>query len=94
MKNFLLLILAGTLALRASAITATLFSPAPDAAGVCPDTLLSVAFDVVPKLGTTGRLRILHVATGTVVETIDLASATHTRALPDRYRVFGARSEY
>jgi hypothetical protein len=81
MKIFFLLVLAGTLALRASAITATLFSPAPDATGVCPDTLLSVAFDVAPKLGTTGRLRILHAATDTVVETIDLASATHTRLI-------------
>jgi pectin methylesterase-like acyl-CoA thioesterase len=81
MKIFLTLVFVGSFALRAAAITATTFSPTPDASGACVDALLTVTFDVVPKVGTTGRIRILQAATDAVVETIDLGSVTQTRLI-------------
>lgn len=81
LKLFSVFAVAAVLVARAAAITATAFAPAPGSAGVCTDTLLTVTFDVAPKVGTSGRVRIHQAATDAVVETIDLASATHTRLI-------------
>ncbi len=62
-----------------SALTVTATAPAGGAAGVCPDTLLTLTFDDVPRLGPAGRVRIIHAATAAVVETIDLAVVAPTR---------------
>jgi hypothetical protein len=81
LKLFSVFVVAAVLVARAAAITATAFAPAPGSTGICTDTLLTVTFDVAPKLGTSGRVRIHQAATDAVVETIDLASATHTRLI-------------
>lgn len=81
LKLFSVFVVASVLVARAAAITATAFAPASGSAGVCTDTLLSVTFDVAPKLGTSGRVRIHQAATDAVVETIDLVSAAHTRLI-------------
>ncbi len=69
------------LAGRVFALTAAGFSPANNATGVCTDTLLTLTFDAPARLGTAGRVQIVHAATDAVVDTIDLASATHTRLI-------------
>src|SRR4030081_682497 len=53
-------------------------TPASGAAGICVDTQLSVAFDQAPRVGTSGRIRVVR-ADGTVVDTIDLAASRQTR---------------
>ncbi|MBI5770921.1 MAG: Ig-like domain-containing protein [Verrucomicrobia bacterium] len=81
MKFICALALFAGVVVRGFAITATAFSPANNATNRCPDTLLTLTFDAVPRLGTAGRVRILNSATDAVVETIDLASATPTRLI-------------
>src|SRR6266536_593405 len=49
-------------------------TPATGATGVCKDTQLSIAFDQTPRIGTSGRIRVVR-ADGTVVDTIDLAAS-------------------
>ena len=54
--------------------------PANAATGVCIDTPLRVTFDAVPTVGTSGRIIVIN-SGGTVVDTIDLSSATQTRTI-------------
>lgn len=54
--------------------------PANAATGVCIDTPLRVTFDAVPTVGTSGRIIVTN-SGGTVVDTIDLSSATQTRTI-------------
>ncbi len=68
-------------AASALAITATTLAPANNATGLCPDTLLAMTFDTAPRLGTAGLVRIVHSATGAVVDTIDLSNTTPTRLI-------------
>lgn len=66
---------------RGHALTGTPLSPRPDSGAVCTDTLLTLAFDAPPTLGTAGRIRIVDTLTGVAVETIDLAVASPTRLI-------------
>ncbi|MCX6932890.1 MAG: pectinesterase family protein, partial [Verrucomicrobia bacterium] len=54
--------------------------PANAATGVCIDTPLRVTFDAVHTVGTSGRIIVTN-SGGTVVDTIDLSSATQTRTI-------------
>lgn len=60
-------------------------------AGACVDTLLRLTFGAEPRVGTAGRIRVSDLASGAVVETIDLGDAAPTRLVglnptPYRYR--------
>lgn len=71
--HFAAMILAVALGPTAAlALTATGFVPANGATAVCVDTPLTITFDTVPTIGTTGAVRI-YSAAGTLVDTIDLA---------------------
>lgn len=63
-----------------SAMTATAFGPANNSTGVCNDKPLSITFDQTPKAGTSGRIRIYE-DNGTLVDTIDMATAIQTRTI-------------
>jgi hypothetical protein len=76
-----LAVVVSLLGARVFALAPTVFSPANNATGVCADTLLTLTFDAAPRLGTAGRVQIVNAATDAVVDTIDLASATHTRLI-------------
>jgi len=54
--------------------------PANAATGVCIDTPLRITFDAAPTVGTSGRIIVTN-SGGTVVDTIDLSSATQTRTI-------------
>lgn len=80
-KLLAVLALLSGVAARALALTATALAPGNNATGLCPDTLIAVTFDAAPRLGTAGLVRIIHTATGAVVDTVDLANATPTRLI-------------
>ncbi len=61
-----------------STIAATAFSPQNGTTGLCADTPLSITFNQTPRLGNTGKIRVYR-ADGTLVDTIDMASATQTK---------------
>jgi pectin methylesterase-like acyl-CoA thioesterase len=61
-----------------STMTITGVSPVYGASEVNIDSPLSVTFDRAPKVGNTGRLRIVK-EDGTVVDTIDMSLATQSR---------------
>jgi hypothetical protein len=55
-------------------------TPASGAQGICVDAPLSITFDQAPRIGTSGRIRVLR-ADGTLVDTIDLAAGTQARRI-------------
>lgn len=60
-------------------------------AGACADTLFRLTFAEEPRLGMAGRIRVIDLGSGAVVETIDLADPAPTRLVglnptPYRYR--------
>jgi hypothetical protein len=57
------------------------FFPAHNALQVSPDTPLRINFDAAPRLGNSGRIRVLSAATGNVVDVIVLGATTHTRQI-------------
>ncbi len=63
-----------------SSMTATTYSPATNATAICTDSPLAITFDQVPKLGTTGLLRV-YLANGTLVDTIDMAASPQTKTI-------------
>ena len=68
------------LASAASALSPLALTPATGAQQVCVDTPLTIAFNQAPRLGTSGRIRVVR-ADGTVVDTIDLSAATQSRLI-------------
>jgi pectate lyase/pectin methylesterase-like acyl-CoA thioesterase len=63
----------------ASAVT-SLF-PANGATGLPIDAPLKISFGVAPSVGASGLIRIHDAATGSIVDTIDLAAATQTKII-------------
>ncbi len=70
--NILIAIVSVVLAASLSARSQTLF-PANDAKTVNPDVKLRLTFKGVPKVGTSGMIRIVDAATGNVVDTLDMS---------------------
>ncbi len=66
---------------EAVAITDAARFPAREATGVAVDTPLRITFDVAPRLGTSGRIRVFNAATNAVVDTIDLSATSQTRVI-------------
>ncbi len=64
-----------------STMGATAVAPAIGATGINTDTLLSVTFDRVPVIGTTGRIRIYKASDNTLVDTLDLGVTPYTRKI-------------
>ncbi len=62
-----------------SPMTATSVTPWPGRSGLCVDATLAIDFDRKPKLGKTGRIRIVDASTGTAVDTIDMAANPQSR---------------
>ena len=62
-------------------IRASALFPLREASQVCPDTPLRITFDTPPRLGTSGRIRVLAATTGAVVDTIDLVATNQTRQI-------------
>ena len=73
------LVCLGSPSLHAALGVNSLF-PANAITGVCIDTPLRVIFDAVPTVGTSGRIVVTN-SGGTVVDMIDLLSATQTRTI-------------
>jgi len=73
------LVCLGSPSLHAALGVNSLF-PANATTGVCIDTPLRVIFDAVPTVGTSGRIVVTN-SGGTVVDMIDLLSATQTRTI-------------
>jgi pectin methylesterase-like acyl-CoA thioesterase len=67
------------LSLRAALGVTGLF-PANAATGICIDTPLRITFDGVPGVGASGKIVVTN-SGGTVVDSIDLSSATQTRTI-------------
>ncbi len=63
-----------------SAMTATTFLPATNSTAICTDSPLAITFDQVPKLGTTGLLRVYQ-SNGTLVDTIDISASPQTKTI-------------
>ncbi|HKX28288.1 MAG TPA: pectinesterase family protein, partial [Blastocatellia bacterium] len=64
-----------------SALTVTALFPANGAVGLPIDVPLKITFNAAPSLGASGLIRIRDAATNAVVDTIDLAAASQTRAI-------------
>jgi len=60
------------------ALAATTLAPANGGLQVCTDAPLSIKFDTLPRLGTTGTIKVFR-TDGTLVDTINLADATTLR---------------
>jgi len=73
-------VLSARLASAASTLSATTLTPGSGAQQICVDTPLTIAFNQAPRLGTSGRIRVVR-ADGTVVDTIDLSAATQTKVI-------------
>ena len=54
--------------------------PSKDAVGVCPDTLLRIAFTSEPTIGA-GNIQVVDAANGTVVDTIDVTEEVRTQSI-------------
>jgi hypothetical protein len=63
-----------------SAMTPTVFDPTNNATGTCVDKILNITFDQVPKVGTSGQIR-LFTGAGVLVDTIDMTASPQTRII-------------
>ena len=72
---------AATLTVADPALAVTALFPSNGSTGLPIDVPLKITFGVAPTLGTTGLIQIHDLATGAVVETIDLAAATQTKTI-------------
>ncbi|HEY9285837.1 MAG TPA: pectinesterase family protein [Pyrinomonadaceae bacterium] len=61
-----------------SAMQATGFGPAANAAGVNIDAPLVITFDQTPKAGTGGKIRVYNAADNSLVDTVDLGIDANT----------------
>ncbi len=82
-----LLVLVGWCDVNAQTVT---LSPQNGAVGVCPDTRLRIIFNDIPAVGSAGMIRITDVATGMVVDSIDLS----VPAGPTESRTYGKDCDY
>lgn len=55
--------------------------PAPGASGVCPDSPLRLSFDSPARLGASGTIRIVDLADGRAVDTIDVGAPTAVQSI-------------
>jgi Pectinesterase/Bacterial Ig-like domain len=67
-------------AAAASVLAPVALTPTAGAQQVCVDTPLTIAFNQAPRVGTSGRIRVVR-ADGTVVDTIDVSAATQSRVI-------------
>src|SRR5262249_11359919 len=72
---------AATLTVVDPALTVASLFPANTATGLPVDSPLKITFGVAPGLGTSGLIQIRDAATSAVVDTIDIAAASQTRAI-------------
>ena len=72
---------AATLTVVDPALAVSTLFPANAATSLPIDSPLRITFGVAPSIGTAGLIQIHDVATGSVVDTIDLASATQTKTI-------------
>ena len=70
---------AGAMGVRAEIGLASVF-PASGAQQACVDTPLRLNFELVPRLGASGRIRV-YAADDTLVDLVDLSAAAQTKSI-------------